>query len=503
MKDNHDHHGHRTSSGRWKNPRSISAAQFAAIEAAAAAENVMFEVGLQDGHPLHFWQKDHILVTPDVDEHSNEDLRRLGAVLAPDLGNGQQVARKDMVKLLRLENLSETDDRPSTADIVAELDATKELGGRVFVNNLMYVTHEDGANLCPAAEPLPRRPYPYSKPYPPHSGGDAGKDVRITVIDTGLPADIASHGWLFGDQQASEVHGEYESTYDEHGDIASHAGHGMFIAGLIRCVAPRAKVTVANSLRWVGAMTESGVAQTIMQVLDSEAPPDIISLSAGYLVGHKGVGGPSAMRDVMTRLQRDDCRTVLVAATGNDGHGPEDHGLFYPAAFAHRPADESVEHESVDYVEEGMLVAVGALREDRKGRACFSNYGAWVTVYEEGENLVNVFPSGSYVYREPVSGGSSPECLYYPDDPIEPGCTCLSAPAQGSRAVFTGMAAWSGTSFATPLVVGRIARHITELGGADRNPRAAVKDLLKQRVTITDAGDGETALSVFPQPAVV
>jgi subtilisin family serine protease len=265
----------------------------------------------------------------------------------------------------------------------------------------------------------------------------------------------------------------------------------MYIAGLIRCVAPHARVTVVNSLRWAGAMTEAGVAQTIMDVLDDD-PPDIISLSAGYMVDQAAGGAPRAMRDVMKRLEREDCRTTLVAATGNDGHGPEDHGLFYPAAFANEG----------DYVDEGILVAVGALREDRKGRACFSNYGDWVTVYEEGENLVNVFPTGRYVYREPISDTSPPQCLYYPDYPIEKGCTCVSAPMQGSEAIFTGMAAWSGTSFATPIVVGRLARHITDLGGTDRNPRAAVRDLLKQRITITDAGDDRTELSVFPQPAV-
>jgi hypothetical protein len=64
------------------------------------------------------------------------------------------------------------------------------------------------------------------------------------------------------------------------------------------------------------------------------------------------------------------------------------------------------------------------------------------------------------------------------------------------------MATWSGTSFATPIVVGRIARHMTENPGFAGRPRAALKDLLKRLVTITDAGDDTTALNVFQQPAV-
>lgn len=480
--------------GRWRNPKSISAAQFAIIEAAAAAEGVTFETGLQDGHPLHFWQTEHVLATNDVDEKADKDLARLGAVLAPDSGNGQQRIREDSLKLLKLENLKNIADPPPISEIVAEFNKKKDLNGRLFVNNLMYVTHGDGANICPAAEPLPRRPHPYTKPYPPLSTGTAdGRDVKITVIDTGLPTAATTHAWLFGDSRLGEVSGSQEETYDEKGYIAPHAGHGMFIAGIIRCVAPRARVTVLNSLRWSGSMTESGVAQTIMDVLDTD-PPDIISLSAGYMVDHAAGGDPSAMRKVMERLETENRTTVLVAATGNDGHGPDDHGLFYPAAFA---------NESDHYVDEGMLVAVGALREDRKGRACFSNWGDWVTVYEEGENLVNLFPEGRYAYREPLSDTVPPKCIYYPDDPIQLGCTCVSAPPQASEALFTGMAAWSGTSFATPIVVGRIARRMTELGGADTDPRAAMRTLLKDRNDIVDAGDGKTVLRVFQQPAVV
>jgi hypothetical protein len=170
-----------------------------------------------------------------------------------------------------------------------------------------------------------------------------------------------------------------------------------------------------------------------------------------------------------------------------------DHGMFYPAAFA---ADRDA-----GYVDNGLLVAVGALRQDRLGRACFSNYDEWVTVYEEGENLINAFPTGRFVYNEPLCGSDPPHCMYYPTDPLEDGCTCLAAPARGSVALFDGMAMWSGTSFATPIVAARIARHMTENPRFRDRPRAATQDLLGQLVTIGDAGDG-TKLAVFPQPAV-
>jgi hypothetical protein len=479
---------------RWANTTSISAVQFDAIQRAAARDKVAFETvsfdpGRADGPPLYIWQKDHILVRGQVNEKTNDELARLGAVVADRVDGRQQLVGENRATLLRL--TSNRDSEP-TSQIAARLNATDELKGRVSVNNLVYVTHADGANLCPADEPIPCPPFPKTIPNPPVSLGDAGRGVRITVIDTGMPQDwrINLNVPWFG-LPTNEVDGDDEiETYIDPvtGAIAPHAGHGVFIAGLIRCVAPRATVYVKNTMRWAGSMHEHEVAQTILDVLD-EDPPDIISFSAGYMI-HEALGGaPGPMLDVMRRLGQEGCRTLLVAATGNDGHGPADHGLFYPAAFA---GEE--QHA-------GLVVAVGALREDRRGRACFSNYGDWVTVYEEGEKLINAFPFGRYTYREPVSKDTPPRCTYY-HPPIEPGCTCVTAPERFSVATFEGMAAWSGTSFATPIVAARIARHLTENPELAGHPRDAAKDLFKQLVEITDAGDNMTALPVFPTRAV-
>jgi hypothetical protein len=484
--------------GRWRNQDSVSAAQFATIKQAAAVntpEPVTFETEPPDGPPLYIWQKDHILVHPGVNERTNEELVRLGAVLARRPDGTEQKVRPDLVKLLRLTNV---EDGRTTGQIVADLNRTATLHGKVFVNNLVYVTHDDGGNLCPGDEPTPLRPYPHTIPYPPPSPDDAGKGVRIVVIDTGLPEGWRdNHPWLYEPgNKTTEVDGETEpDTFDANGNIASHAGHGLFIAGLIRCVAPRASVTVLNRMRWAGSMFEHEIATTILGVLDSN-PPDIISFSAGYMIHTEQPGG--AMLDVMNRLGKPGCRTVLVAAVGNDGHGPLDHGLLYPAAFA---ADEKQA-----YVDKGVLVAVGALRQDRQGRACFTNYGDWVTVYEEGEKLINAYPTGRYIYHEPTSSAIPPQCLYYPNMfypnlTLEQGCTCVTAPAKGSAALFNGMAAWSGMSFATPIVAARIARQLTENPGLAGKPRAAVHALLGQLVKIIDAGD-TTVLPVFPKQAI-
>jgi subtilisin family serine protease len=481
--------------GRWSAANSVSVAQFEAIRKAASEDsvNLDFTSFRTDGPPLYIWLRDHVLLRGDFNHlKNNDDLVALGAVVADQPGGPKdrkqpRPVRDDLVTLLKLENKT----NEPTEGIVKRLNSEGELKDRISHANLAYVTHPDGANLCPADEPTPLRRHDLTVPYPPASrNAAAGRGVRITVIDTGLSGYESGqwkvdHPWL-----DDGVDGEGEpGTYDaDTGFIAPHAGHGLFIAGLIRCVAPGATVQVKNTMRWCGAMDEHKVALTIMEALDSDPPPDIISFSAGYMVGDKSGAGPAAMLDVMNRLKGDDCRTVLVAATGNDGHGPLDDGLFFPAAFAAN--DEFAE----------FLVAVGALRQDRQGRACFSNYGDWVTVYEEGEKLINAFPKGRYSYHEPVSKEVPPLCTYYPSAQLEQGCTCVTAPGQQSVALFDGMAAWSGTSFATPIVAGRIARHMTEnrrLPG----PREATQDLLKQRVLLEDTGDG-FKLMVFPEPPI-
>ena len=131
-------------------------------------------------------------------------------------------------------------------------------------------------------------------------------------------------------------------------------------------------------------------------------------------------------------LKRRDC--VLVAAAGNDTSPAP----FWPAAFP-------------------WAVGVGAL--DRDGRVSdFSNYGVSADVYALGRNLVNAFPDGTY--------------------------ECHETPHKGDIRVFrTGMARWSGTSFAAPVVAGLIAAEISDSGSDAATARDAV---LARALTVSD-----------------
>jgi hypothetical protein len=338
--------------------------------------------------------------------------------------------------------------RPEAADDVVLLD----IGDRRVLETLDHLDEVIGegraapnhilsicpVSMCPADEPIP---VPTGLPPDPGVGpAGAGLGKSIRVIDTGLVDDfLLDHAWLDG------IDGGTRLPHQE-GLIPEYFGHGTFIAGVVRCMAPGATVHVSNELRRAGAITEIDLRDALKAVLAQEQLPDIINLSAG---GTTRAGARSGARlphlgldGVIAELRARD-GLVLVAAAGND----DNEGPFFPAAYA--------DGESV--------ISVGALASDRLHRACYSNYGDWVNVYAPGTKLLNAFTRGSYTY------------LHAPEEH----CTSdAETPAAGTSVEFTGMARWSGTSFAAPLVAGLIARRMTDTG--ETNARVAAKKLLAE-----------------------
>jgi subtilisin family serine protease len=277
-----------------------------------------------------------------------------------------------------------------------------------------HVLSVSPVRLCPATEP---EAVPADAAPRPSLGPAAGSGVSIHVVDTGLLADAGSHRWLAG------VTGDEEKLpagADGTVEIPPYAGHGTFIAGVARCFAPDAAVHVTNVLSLAGAALETEIVRHLDTALG--LGPDIISLSAG---GTSRGDLPLLGFEMFWERYRKHKGTVLVAAAGNNsGRRP-----FWPAALP-------------------GVVSVGALSADLRSRAYFSGYGPWVDVYAPGERLINAYARGSYWYHEP--------------------------PRTGERREFWGMAAWSGTSFATPVVAGLIAARMSRTGENGRRAADAV-----------------------------
>jgi subtilisin family serine protease len=314
----------------------------------------------------------------------------------------------------------------STLEALERLDT--ELGvGVATPDHIFYVTP---ASCCPATEPSPvAETVPHPAPVPVGTG--IGHGSLVSVVDTGFirTLDNAQHAWLAG------VTGD-EEDYDPV-NIGEYVGHGTFVAGVVRCMAPEAEVHVEGMLTHGGAVTESDILRQLSRALDQM--PDVISMSAGCTTRHNLP--PIAFEVLWERRLRHYKGTVLVVAAGNNGTRQP----FWPAAYE-------------------WTVSVGALARDGH-RAAFSDFGSWVDVYAPGADIVNAYPNGTYHYREP--------------------------PRMGQTRDFTnGMASWSGTSFATPIVSGMIAARMSRTG---QSGRLAADDILRIARGNAKAGVGAIA----------
>ncbi len=301
----------------------------------------------------------------------------------------------------------------------------KVLGeGIATPNHVLTVSPEVGP--CPATEP--EVVYDGAEPSPGICLENSGEGVLVYVADTGLLQDADStHSWLHGVRRGRKLDGhlqDWETALERRRDgqlvIPPYAGHGTFVAGVIRCMAPQADVIVANVFRIAGSALESHFVRELTRAL--KLGVDIFHLS---ITAPTRGDLPLLAFEKWLRLVGQYKGVVCVVAAGNNGSSHP----FWPAAFPE-------------------VVSVGALGADERDRADFSNYGGWVDVYAPGRNLVNAYASGTY--------------------------RCRVEPYKDQDRQFYGMAQWSGTSFSTPIVSGLVAARMSRTGESGKEAAAAL-----------------------------
>jgi hypothetical protein len=335
--------------------------------------------------------------------------------------------------------LSSGPDRPmlTVPEALNRIDSV--LGpGYATPNHVITVAGDGGP--CPATEP--EMVYDGIEPYPSVCPGDGGAGISIYMADTGLlwyPGDRPSnpdegdtvtnegtvHPWLAG----------VKGTLDNQEDltpaqvIEPYEGHGTFVAGVARCMAPAASIFVENAFKVAGSTLETHLARRL------EA-----ALAHGYDLFHLSITAPTrkdlpllSFEGWLRRLRQYKGVACVVAA-GNSGLQLP----TWPAAFPE-------------------VVSVGALAADWRSRALFSNYGPWVDVYAPGRDLINAFTTGTYTCYAAPYGSETP-----------------GGEETGEIRKFYGMAKWSGTSFSTPIVTGLIAARMSCTGENGQEAAAAL-----------------------------
>ena len=231
-------------------------------------------------------------------------------------------------------------------------------------------------------------------------GDTAGDGLTAGCVDTS----VAFNDLLFGAVAVSP--GEVlfdQQDLDRDGDDRPdrQAGHATFVAGLILREAPAATVRVEGVLDNNGhALTSQAVDAAIRL---AEQKVHVLNLSLGtYAQGEVPLGFRHMLREINPEI-------VIVAAAGNlrPGAAP---APFFPASL------------------DGVLSVGAAVPADgdRWEPAPYSNLGPWIDLFAYGTDLISTF--FSFAPAKPTTG--NPE--------------------------FTGWARWSGTSFATATVTGKI-----------------------------------------------
>jgi len=302
---------------------------------------------------------------------------------------------------------------------------------------------------------------PPARSAPAHVPG--GRRPVVAVIDSGVGphpwfadsgedpfwTDARTLGWTGGPTGPTTDQGSGDLTPADH-TLDSHAGHGTFITGLIRQLAPDARVLSMYAMTGDGVLDETVVLHALdwllTRVRGASADPgharpadfvDALNLSFGYYEQQPADNRYTAqLRQLLGEL--GSLGVQVVASAGN--HGTMD--MVFPAALADQ-----------DYVArpEVPLISVGALNPDGS-HAKYSNYGSWVQVWAPGTAVVSTTP--------PFGPTPGPVILdYNPDD------------------LLGGFAEWGGTSFAAGTVSGWLARALSDgaIDGAltDVSPAAA------------------------------
>ncbi|WP_245777989.1 S8 family peptidase [Lentzea xinjiangensis] len=259
----------------------------------------------------------------------------------------------------------------------------------------------------------PRPADPMSTP----EADDRLREVRVGIVDTGISsgADSDHAGW-FAERYAKEAD-DVDPAYSGGDLFALQGGHGTFVAGVIQNAAPGVTFDPEVALDENGFGDEERLCLKISEL--GRKKIHLLNLSLGCFTADDVASEP--LRRVVDELPAD---VVVVGSAGNQGTQRPS----WPAALP-------------------RVTAVAAAEQNQDGSvvpASYSNWGHWVDACAIG-NRASTYLKGRW-----------------------------QLPGEPSATPFALWAYWYGTSFAAPLVTGRIAATMV----ADGSTAAQARDKL-------------------------
>jgi hypothetical protein len=279
-------------------------------------------------------------------------------------------------------------------------------------------------------------------------------DIQKAIYEEGEQAAAA------GDLQRQPIKHPWDTPITADplvGELDTDTGHGTFIAGIVRQVAPDARVLAVKVMHSDGIVNEGDLICALRLLADRiaraeegdlAAMVDVVSLSLGYFdESAADVAFSSGLWQVIKVLL--GMGVAVVAAAGNYSTSRK----FFPAAFTEEPATAGPV----------PLISVGALNPNGS-KALFSDGGHWITAWAAGAAVVSTFPTDINGSRCPEIKMRAHPANELPEDVSLP----PEREALDPDDYTGGFAVWSGTSFSAPLLAAHIARSLME-GAADRS----------------------------------
>lgn len=234
-------------------------------------------------------------------------------------------------------------------------------------------------------------------------------------------------------------------------------GHGLFCAGIVAQIAPKATVLAVRVMGSDGVARESAVVAALKAIVerveeaqstgDMTKMVDVVSLSMGYLFERPPADEQSNRVAVQIKALRR-LGVLVVAAAGNSASSQR----FFPACLS--------------TVSNGLttppVISVGALNPNGS-KALFTNEGLSVTCYATGTNVVSTFPQDANASRQPtvqVGTDNRKDLPQYRQSPDVDDHT------------LSPFAVWTGSSFSAPHVAAHLANALRVMPSTQATTKA-------------------------------